>query len=74
MSPSWLRKKFYAFEQYTIDVILGRREDTGATVYGAFLQGVSVLFSGVVQLRLWLYRQRLLHDQPLGCLGSWSAT
>jgi tetraacyldisaccharide 4'-kinase len=68
MSPSWLRKKFYVFEQYTIDVILGRREDAGAAVYGAFLQGVSFLFSGVVQLRLWLYRQRLLHDQPLGCL------
>ena len=68
MPLSWLKKKYYAFEQYTVDVILGRREDTGATVYGAFLQGVSILFSGVVQLRLWLYRQRLLHDQPLGCL------
>ena len=29
---------------------------------------MSFLFSGVVQLRLWLYRQRILHDQPLGCL------
>ncbi|HUL52127.1 MAG TPA: tetraacyldisaccharide 4'-kinase [Opitutaceae bacterium] len=68
MLPSWIKKKYYAFEQYTVDVILGRREDTGAAIYGAFLQGVSILFSGVVQLRLWLYRQRLLHDQPLGCL------
>ncbi len=68
MPLSWLRKKYYAFEQYTVDVILGRREDTGAAIYGAFLQGLSFLFSGVVQLRLWLYRERLLHDQPLGCL------
>jgi tetraacyldisaccharide 4'-kinase len=68
MRLSWFKKKFYAFEQYTIDVILGRREDTGAIIYGAFLQGVSFLFSGAVQLRLWLYRQRILHDQPLGCL------
>jgi tetraacyldisaccharide 4'-kinase len=68
MSPSWLKKKYYAFEQYTIDVILGRREDTGAAVYGAFLQGLSFLFSGLIQLRFWLYRERILHDQPLGCL------
>ena len=68
MSPSWLNKKFYAFEQYTIDVILGRREDAGAAVYGAFLQSVSFLVSGYVQLRFWLYRKRILHDQPLGCL------
>jgi tetraacyldisaccharide 4'-kinase len=68
MLLSWLKRKYYAFEQYTIDVILGRREDTGAVIYGAFLHGVSFLFDGIVQLRLWLYRQRLLHDQPLGCL------
>jgi tetraacyldisaccharide 4'-kinase len=68
MLLSRLKRKFYAFEQYTIDVILGRREDTGAAVYGAFLQGASFLFSAVVQLRFWLYRERILHDQPLGCL------
>ena len=68
MLPPWLRRKFYAFEQYTIDVILGRREDTGAAIYGAFLQAVSFLVSGYVQLRFWLYRKRILHDQPLGCL------
>jgi tetraacyldisaccharide 4'-kinase len=33
-----------------------------------FLQSVSVLFSGIVQARLWLYRKRILHDQHLGCL------
>lgn len=68
MSLSWFRKKLNAFEHYTVDVIFGRREDPAAAVYGAFLQGLSWLFSGVVQARLWLYRQRLLHDQPLGCL------
>ena len=68
MLPLWLKKKSYAFEQYTIDVILGRREDTGAAIYGAFLQALSILFNGLVQLRFWLYGQRILHDQPLGCL------
>jgi tetraacyldisaccharide 4'-kinase len=68
MSPLWLKRKSYAFEQYTIDVILGRREDAGAAIYGAFLHALSFLFSGLIQLRFWLYRERILHDQPLGCL------
>ncbi|MBL9204026.1 MAG: tetraacyldisaccharide 4'-kinase [Opitutaceae bacterium] len=65
---SWLKKKLTGFEAYTIEVIFGRREDTGAALYAAFLQALSYLFSGITQARLWLYRQRILHDQPLGCL------
>ena len=68
MSPPWLKKKINALELYTIDVILGRRADTAAAVYGAFLQALSWLFNGIVQARGWLYRHRILHDQPLGCL------
>ncbi len=68
MSQSWLQKKFNALELYTIDVILGRRADTGAAVYGAFLQALSWIFNALVQTRLWLYGHRILHDQPLGCL------
>ncbi len=68
MSANWLKKKLNAFELYAIDVITGKREDTGATVFAAFLQGLAALFSGLVQLRWWLYRKRILHDQPLGCL------
>ncbi|MBE36890.1 MAG: tetraacyldisaccharide 4'-kinase [Opitutaceae bacterium] len=65
---SWLKKKSNALELYTIDVILGRRADTGAAIYGVFLQLMSYLFSGIAQLRFWLYKHRILHDQPLGCL------
>ena len=68
MSHRWLRHKFDEFEQFTIDVIRGRREGTAALLFGAFLQVCSYLFSGIVQLRLWLYRNRILRDQPLGCL------
>ena len=68
MSQSWLQKKINTLELYTIDVILGRRAGTGAAVYGAFLQVLSWLFNVVTQARLWLYRHRILHDQPLGCL------
>jgi tetraacyldisaccharide 4'-kinase len=68
MSQSWLKKKTNALELYTVDVILGRRADTGAAIYGFFLHLLSFLFSGIAQLRFWLYRHRILHDQPLGCL------
>ena len=68
MPLSWLKRKFQASELYTVDVVLGRRADTGAVVYGFFLHALSWLFSGAVQVRLWLYRNRILRDHPLGCL------
>ncbi|MDB6093419.1 MAG: tetraacyldisaccharide 4-kinase [Verrucomicrobia bacterium] len=68
MSQSWLQKKFNGLELYTIDVILGRRAGGGAAIYAAFLQALSWIFSIVAQTRLWLYQNRILHDQPLGCL------
>jgi tetraacyldisaccharide 4'-kinase len=68
MSQPWLKKKVNALELYTIDLIYGRRAGAGAAIYGAFLQALSWLFSGIAQSRLWLYRKRIFHDQPLGCL------
>ncbi|MDI1250806.1 MAG: tetraacyldisaccharide 4'-kinase [Lacunisphaera sp.] len=68
MPNRWLRHKIDEFEQFAIDVIMGRREGTMAMLFGAFLQVCSYLFSGIVQLRLWLYRNRIFRDQPLGCL------
>ena len=68
MSQSWIKRKFQALEVYTVDVVLGRRADTGAVIFGSFLQVLSWLFSGIVQLRLFLYRKRILRDHPLGCL------
>jgi len=68
MAFSWFKKKFNTFELYTVDVVLGRRADAGVAIYGAFLHVLSWLFSGVVQLRLWLYQRRILQDHPLGCL------
>jgi tetraacyldisaccharide 4'-kinase len=68
MSHRWFRHKADEFEQFAIDVIMGRREGTLAALFGAFLQVCSYLFSGIVQLRLWLYHNRIFRDQPLGCL------
>jgi tetraacyldisaccharide 4'-kinase len=65
---SWLKRQLNTFEHYAIDVIFGRREGMRATVFAGFLQALSYLFSGIAQARLWLYRKRILHDQPLGCL------
>ena len=65
---SWLKRQLNTFEHYTIDVIFGRRDGVRATVFAGFLQGLSYLFSGIAQARLWLYQKRILHDQPLGCL------
>lgn len=68
MPLSWLKKKFQAFELYTVDVVLGRRADTGAGFYGVFLLALSVIWNAAAQTRLWMYRHRILRDQPLGCL------
>lgn len=65
---SWLKRQLNTFEHYAIDVIFGRREGMRATIFAGFLQGLSYLFSGIVQARFWLYRNRIFHDQPLGCL------
>jgi len=64
----WLKHKLNAFEEFTVDVIFGRREDRVASTYAVFLLSLSWLFNGIVQLRLWLYGQRILRDEPLGCL------
>ncbi len=68
MPSSWLKPKLIAFEQFAIDVVYGRRDDLPAVVFAGFLQALSYLFKGVVKLRWLLYRKRVLHDQPLGCL------
>ncbi len=65
---SWFKKKTRALEHFAIDVFFGRAEGTAAMVLTAVLQGFSYLFNGIVQARWWLYRNRIFHDQPLGCL------
>ncbi|MEO5960884.1 MAG: tetraacyldisaccharide 4'-kinase [Opitutaceae bacterium] len=68
MSQPWLKHKITTLELFTIDVIYGRRAGVGPAVYGAFLQVLSWVWSGAAQSKLWLYRHRILHDHPLGCL------
>jgi tetraacyldisaccharide 4'-kinase len=68
MLNRWIRQKTNEFEQFGIDVIMGKREGFGPLLFAAFLQACSYLFSGIAQARLWLYRKRIFHDTPLGCL------
>lgn len=63
-----VREAFQRFELFTVDVIYGRRSGFWASVYGAFLASLSLLFSAVSRGRYWLYRNRILHDRPLGCM------
>jgi tetraacyldisaccharide 4'-kinase len=53
---------------FVIDIIYERRKGRLESVVGFFLRIFSTLFAGLVQIRWWLYRIRILHDQPLGCL------
>ena len=55
-------------EQFAIDVILDRRKGVRASMWRGFLGSMSHLYTGVVNLRLWLYRNRLLRERNLGCL------
>jgi tetraacyldisaccharide 4'-kinase len=64
MFRRWLEN----FEQFAIDVILERRYGKRAALLRWFLYGLSWIFRGAVQTRLWLYRHRLLRERSPGCL------
>jgi tetraacyldisaccharide 4'-kinase len=55
-------------EQFAIDVILGRRHGVRAALLRAMLYALSFIYERLVQLRLFLYRHRLLREHTLGCL------
>ncbi|MGF1530766.1 MAG: tetraacyldisaccharide 4'-kinase [Puniceicoccaceae bacterium] len=54
--------------RFLADVIYDRRQGGPAYILGGFLRGASLLFGRIVALRFWLYRHRVLRDQPLGCV------
>lgn len=56
------------FEQFTVDVIYGRRRGRGAKYYAFLLNLLSRVFSVVVQARHLLYKHRIFRNHHLGCL------
>src|ERR1700681_2614092 len=55
-------------EQFAIDVILERRHGARAALLRALLYALSFVYEGLVQLRLFLYRHRVIRERTLGCL------
>jgi tetraacyldisaccharide 4'-kinase len=54
-------------EVYLLDVVQGSRPGKGAAFLRATLGGLSHVFTGVVQFRLWAYEHGLLKHHTLGC-------
>lgn len=68
---SWrgrLKGRLEALATFTVDVIYGRETGRAARMWGGFLYGWSLVYGGVVMVRHFLYRQRILRAQHLGCL------
>jgi tetraacyldisaccharide 4'-kinase len=57
-----------SLEQFAIDVILERRKGPRAAILRFGLYGLSFIYSGIVRLRLNLFRNRILRERNLGCL------
>ena len=55
-------------EQFGIDVVLERRHGIRASILRAILYALSFIYDRLVQLRLYLYRKRILRERALGCL------
>src|SRR5205809_7684154 len=55
-------------EQFGIGVVLERRHGIRASILRAILYALSFIYDRLVQLRLYLYRKRILRERALGCL------
>src|SRR6185312_16206329 len=61
-------KRLEELEQYAIEVILDKRHGFRAALLRVALRLLSFLYLAAVQLRLYLYRKRILKERQLGCL------
>ncbi len=62
--PRWTDR----FERFAVDVILERRDGKRAALLRGLLFLLSLLYSPLVRLRLWLYNRNFAHSHSLGCL------
>lgn len=53
-------------EAFGVDVIMNNRKGVRAKVLRVLLRGLSGIYGGVVALRLFLFRERYIHDHHLG--------
>ena len=64
-----LKTKLADAEQFLVDVVYGRKTDgLGVKLFTLLLYMISIGFSGVVQLRQLLFKNRIIQNHHLGCL------
>src|SRR5438067_3935264 len=63
-----MRRWLEQLEQFAIEVILEGRGGRRAAALRAVLHALSFVYERIVQLRLWLYRERIFRQRTLGCL------
>lgn len=68
MSRSGTKRLLIQLEEFALEVVNDRRRGKRAVAFKIFLRLLSFVFAGLVHLRFFLYRNRILKDQPLGCL------
>lgn len=68
MASSSTKRLLTQLEEFAVDVVYDRRRGKRAFAFRIFLSVLSLIFGALVQLRFYLYRNRILKDQPLGCL------
>ena len=61
------RNRLEQLETFLLGVIEDRRDGRMATFLRGLLRGLSYVYTSLVQLRLWLYRQRIARPHELGC-------
>jgi tetraacyldisaccharide 4'-kinase len=61
------RNRLEQLETFLLGVIEDRRDGRLATFLRGLLRGLSYVYTSLVQLRLWLYRQRIARPHELGC-------
>lgn len=68
MANSRLQRNLTQFYEFAVDVVYDRRRGKRAGAFRVFLKALSKIFGCLVWLRFFLYKNRILKDQPLGCL------
>src|SRR4029077_16663880 len=63
-----MSRRLESLEEFGIDVVLGRRRGFRAAILRGMLYALSFVYERIVQLRLYLYRNRILRERTLGCL------
>jgi tetraacyldisaccharide 4'-kinase len=63
-----MRRWLDDLEQYAIEVILNKKPGFRASLLRVILRALSFIYLAIVQVRLYLYRNRILKEHQLGCL------